>query len=236
MSAGQFLDRRTRDPAFKARQERFAAEEANNRRDYQRAAEPVLSELAALGYNIAAIGDLRSAKVKYDTAVPVLVRWLPRVDDRYVKEDIVRTLSVPWAKAALPTLIEQYRTVEDESGLGLRWAIGNALEVLADDTVFDDVVSLARDRRYGRAREMVVAALGNMRDSRAVALLLELITDDSVAGFAAMGLGKLRAREGRSAVAQLLEHPKPWVRQEAAKALKRIDAKSGNRGESPAGL
>lgn len=185
-----------------------------------------MRELATLGYDLSTIGSLRRGKSRYDAAVPILVRWLPRIGDRYVKEDIIRTLSVPWAKAALPVLIEQYRTADDDQGIGLRWAIGNALEVVADDTVFDDVVSLARDRRYGRAREMVVAALGNMRDRRTVRVLLELVTDDSVAGFAAMALGKLRAQEARPAVEQLLKHPKLWVRKEAAKALKRMEAKS----------
>jgi HEAT repeat protein len=70
---------------------------------------------------------------------------------------------------------------------------------------------------------MVVAALGNMRDPRAVEILLELLADDAVSGYAAMGLGKLRAAVARPFILPLLEHPERWVRQEAAKALKRID-------------
>jgi hypothetical protein len=220
--AKEFLASRAGDPRFIARQHENGAREAENRSSYQNAAAPLLRDLAKLGYVVPTIGALRHGKRRYSDAVPLLARWLPRMDDRYVKEDVVRTLSVPWAKSALPVLLAEYR-VGDKENLGLRWAIGNALEVVADDSVFDDIVELARDPSSGRAREMVVAALGNMRDPRAVEILLELLADDAVSGYAAMGLGKLRAAVARPFILPLLEHPERWVRQEAAKALKRID-------------
>jgi hypothetical protein len=39
--------------------------------------------------------------------------------------------------------------------LGPRWAIGNALEVLANDEIREGLLELAAVRRYGKAREMV---------------------------------------------------------------------------------
>ncbi|MGH3467692.1 MAG: HEAT repeat domain-containing protein, partial [Thermocrispum sp.] len=106
----------------------------------------------------------------------------------------------------------------------LRWAIGNALEVVADDDVFEDLVELARDRRYGRAREMIVVALGNMGDPRAVDVLINLLEDEEVAGHAVVALGKQRAGRARPYVERFLDHPTQWVREAARSALERIDA------------
>jgi HEAT repeat protein len=105
-----------------------------------------------------------------------------------------------------------------------RWAIGNALTVLATDAVFDEIVALARDRRYGRARERVAESLGNMKDDRAVDVLLELLDDEEVSLPAMRGLGRLgpRARRARAKIEPFLQHPEAWVRKDALRALKRI--------------
>jgi hypothetical protein len=46
----------------------------------------------------------------------------------------------------------EFKQVEDETGRGVRWTVGNALEVLWDDSRFDELVALARDESYGKAR------------------------------------------------------------------------------------
>ena len=75
--------------------------------------------------------ELRHSGTKYKSAIPVLLRWLPKVAYSSLKEDIIRTLSVPWAKPeATPILLEEFKNIEDPTGTGLRWVIGNALEVL----------------------------------------------------------------------------------------------------------
>jgi hypothetical protein len=67
----------------------------------------------------------------------------------------------PGAKpdAARP-LIRLFIDLDDDPQSALRWAIGNALDVVADDQVSDDLIDLAADRRYGTARQMIVLALG----------------------------------------------------------------------------
>jgi HEAT repeat protein len=93
--------------------------------------------------------------------------------------------------------------------------LGDALARVADERHFEEVVALAKHRRYGKARELVVLALGNMRDPRAITALLELLSDEEVAGYAIRALGKLRAREARDPIATFLKHPNAWVRTEA---------------------
>jgi len=210
-------------------EEELEREREDNLARYREAAAPVLADLAAAGYAVDTIGALRQAGPKAKDAVPVLAGWLPRVTDDAVRADIVRALGVRWAKAAAPALIEEFRRIPPEpstldGGLpGPRWAVGSALAETATDAVFADLAELARDKRYGRDREMVVLALGNMRTPDAVGVLLDLLQDDDVAGHAVMALGKLRAQRARPAIEALAGHPKSWVRQEVRKALKRLD-------------
>jgi hypothetical protein len=186
---------------------------------------PVLKDLAQVGYHLGSISDLRSGKYKYQVAIPVLMHWLPIVQNRDIKEEIVRALSVPWAKpvAALP-LINEFKQADPDE-LELKWAIGNALSVVADDSVFSEIVELVQDRQHGQAREMLAVALGNMSTAEAVDVLIELLDNNDLVGHALMGLSKLKAEKARIKIDPFLNHPKAWVRSTAKKALYRIDKK-----------
>jgi HEAT repeat protein len=123
---------------------------------------------------------------------------------------------------AAPALIEEFRKAPDPSETGLGWVVGNALSVVADDSVFDEIAALAHDPGYGNARQMIVLGLGRSKDPRAVPLLVGLLGDGDVAVHAVMALGKLRPHGVRPAVERLLDHPQALVRREARKALARL--------------
>lgn len=211
-------------PAEDRERERLAAIHAW-RAQYDSDAAAIIQELRGAGFDVTSVGNLYNRKLHYENAIPILVAWLPRVTNPIVKEDIVRALSVKWARdtAAPKLLVTEFEQAEDMTGAGLRWAIGNALEVLANDEIADGMIKLATDRRYGKAREMVVVGLGKLKDARVADVLLELLAEDEVVGHAVMALGKLRARTARSRIEPLLNHSKPWVRKEAKKALASID-------------
>lgn len=190
---------------------------------------PVVADLVNAGFPVESVWDLFNKRLNYREAIPILLEWLPKISNQGAKEGIVRALSVKWAKPdAAPLLVREFHRVEEPSGGSLRWAIGNALEVVADDTVFDDLVEIVQDSSYGRARQMIAVALGKMKDPRAVDVLLGLLDDEEVTGHAIMALGRLGAQEARPAIEGCLSHPKPWVRKEAKKALAKID-KARNR-------
>lgn len=192
---------------------------------------PIVSELIGAGFQVDVVSDLYHRRLDYRSAIPILLRWLPRISDRGAKEGIVRALSVKWAKPmAAPALIEEFRRASLESEYGLKWAIGSALEVVADDSVFSELVILAGDKGHGRAREMVVAALGKMRDPRAVDVLIELLNDADVAGHALSALRKLAPQRARSYIERFVNHPRTWWRNEAKRALAKID-KAKERGK-----
>lgn len=167
-------------------------------------------------------------RVSYKPAIPVLVEWLQRAEDEVpsaqrakFREGLVRALTVRQARgtAGLPLLREFRRA---DATPDYRWAVGNALEVTSVDEDFGQLAELAADRSFGADRQMAVLALGRMSDPRAVGILIGLLDDETVVGHALMALGRLRAGEAREAIEQRLEHPKPWVRKEAAKALAKL--------------
>lgn len=190
----------------------------------------LVDDLGRAGVSVADLWELVNGDVQYRAAIPVLVDWLEHLDERVsvadrekVREGLVRALTVPAARpSAAPVLLEQFRRVPDPTGLGARWVIGNALAVVADDSVFDELVAIVRDPAFGRARQMVVLGLARSEDRRAVPLLIELLDDEDVAAHAAMALGKLRAGEARSALERHLGSPQPLVRREAKRALAKL--------------
>lgn len=222
-TAAELLAELAHDPEYGARQREQEEQRRRLAQVYRKAAAPLLAELAAAGFDVASVGALRQPGREYRGAVPILLDWLPRIGNPDVREDIVRSLSVPFARpAAAPALVAEFRRTTPAEGT-LRWAIGNGLEVVADDSVYQDVVEIARDRRNGTSREMFVLALGNMSRPDAAEVLMELLDDDEVAGHAIMALHKLKAPRSRHALERFLDHPKPWIRKEARKAIAAID-------------
>jgi hypothetical protein len=153
----------------------------------------------------------------------LLLEWLPQIQDAYIKETIVRALSVPSAKPfAAPVLVEEFRKTPPAQVL-LKLAIGNALSAVADDSVCDDIIELAMERKHGKARQPIVLALGNMQHARAIETAMRLLDDEVVAGHAIMALGRLKAKRSRSLLKPFLRHRRAWIRREAQKAVERID-------------
>ncbi|MBC7252108.1 MAG: HEAT repeat domain-containing protein [Anaerolineae bacterium] len=223
----------------------------------RRAEAPILAELAQVGIHINTLGDLKGpvrldilrevdkrgipreklpeflqrGPVDYRAGISVLLKWLPLVDNLDVKWAIVDALAWKWAKpvAARP-LIEEFRKTPMERW-GFKWSIASALCEVADASVFDDIVELVRDKRHGRAREMLAVALAKTKDPRAVDVLIELLDDEEIAGHAVYALRLLAPPEARSALERFVDHPKTWVRNEAKRALAKIDKKLARSGK-----
>src|SRR4051812_26030880 len=185
------------------------------------------SELEAAGVSNGDVWWLVNTSERYPAAIRVLLEWLAALDERVpaegrelLREGIVRALTVSEARPeAAPLLIDQFRRV---AAPNLRWVIGSALEVVADDSVFDQAAELATQTEYGASRQMIVLGFGRSNKTEAVPLLIELLEDDDVAAHAAIALGRLNATEAQTALERQLENPRPLVRREARKALARI--------------
>ncbi|MGH2829847.1 MAG: HEAT repeat domain-containing protein [Actinomycetota bacterium] len=218
------------DPEFLAQQARrdrdHAVAVARNRTD----AAPLLAHLAAAGFPVSSVAELKQQRDRYRAAIPVLLAWLPRLDNPDVKRDVVGALGVKWAAGdVVGPLLAEFERVKDPTGEGLRWTIGWALSVVATDEALGEILRLAGEKRYGRARQMLVAALGNMKDPRAVAAAREFLRDDLLVAPAIAALRKLNAREARAEVEPFLAHPDAFVRTEARKAIAKFDRANGGR-------
>lgn len=194
---------------------------------YRRESEPILADLRKMNIQLDSLDEMVNGTIDYQIAIPILLEWLHRVSNFDVKETLVRALTVKWAKPiAATSLINEFQKTPQSEEFGLKWAICNAISVVADDSVFDEIVNLVRDRRHGRSREMLAVALGNMKDLRAVEVLVELLDDDEVSGHALIALRKLAPPEAKKAIEPFVDHPKTWIANEAKHALQKIDNKS----------
>jgi len=235
--ARQYLKRETfRDPEMREQLQRHIL-----------IAGPVLEELAALGYQIDSIDDLRHQGKPWKTALPVLLRWLPKIDDPNLKENIVRCLSVPWiGNQATAQLIEEFKKYapilseapnpwvgnqlrelsEDEKKAGpffsLAWAIGNALSIVEVKGFEAQIIELCRNKKYGAARQMLVLGLGRFRSSEAEQTAVELLNDRQVQLHAIDALAKMKSKRALFDLEKLLTDDRAAIRKEARKAITKI--------------
>lgn len=237
LSHKQAVEIALNDPAV--RRAVAAAESPRARQRHQLYAEGargVLGDLAEAGFpGLEEVGDLRRRGMRYDAAVPVLLEWLPRASYLFLCEDIARTLSVAFARRlAAPVFLRLFRdppAVEDPlrpatsepAQEHLRWVIGNGLGIFASPPLADELIELALDRRFGKARFQIVAALPKTKDERVPGVLQGLLDDPAVSAHAIAALGKMRFAAARPAIEAMLASSDKNVRDEAKKALKRID-------------
>lgn len=187
---------------------------------------PILAELAEAGLEAPDLVTLRKSGTRYpEPATEVLVRWLePTTDDPSLQEKLVRALSVPWArKAALPALLQLFTDAPGGTppADSRRWAIGNALDVLATDAVFDEMAALATDPTHGASRQMIVSWLGKTKKhrDRAVDILLDLLDDPDVSGQAVDALARLKDPRSLDALRAMTDDSRGWVRTKARKTV-----------------
>lgn len=227
------------DPAVRravAAAEALSPRVMQRHRLYAESAQGLLGDLAAVGFpGLKEVGELRHRGVRYEEAVPVLLEWLPRASYLMLADDIVRTLSVGFAKGlAAPVFLRLFReppAVEDPLRPAtsepprehLRWVIGNGLGIFAGPSLAGDLIELALDRRFGEARYQIVAALPKTKDERVPGVLVSLLDDPSVCAHAIGALGKMRVDAARPAIEAMLASSDKNVRDQAKKALKRID-------------
>ena len=154
-------------------------------------------ELSEIVFYVDQISDLYNFRINYKSAIPILINWIPKAKNLIIKEALIGAITVPWAKrtSALKMLIDEfYNPLLNDN---LLWVIGNALEVIADDTIFYDLVKIIREKSFGDSRQMVVLALGKMKKHReeAIDVALEVLSTDELSAFAISALSKLKAEK-----------------------------------------
>jgi len=186
--------------------------------------ELVCAALATIGFECQSVYDLINMVSYPAGTLEVLVRELSKAYHPIIREGIIRGLTMPdAAPIALEPLVraflyDDFRDQETE-----KWVIGNALYTMAKPKHCATMLELARDRRHGTARQMIVYGLGRCKSEEAVDTLTSLLDDDDVAGHAIEALRKIGNTRARSAIEPFLKHPRTWWRNAAKKAIAKFD-------------
>jgi HEAT repeat protein len=228
ITAEELLRRLNQDPAFVRRKKEREKQFEDRAEYFKKAEQPLVEALNDAGVSVKSVWDLVNTRQAYAQAIPVLIVHLKYPYPFRVREGIARALTVTYAgEDAYRALVEEYWKPSgsgDVAEQGFKWALGNAISVAADRSRFNEVVKMIRDKRHGSSRAPMVLRLPNLDPSKSIDVLIELLTDDEVAGYAVKALRKLRAKKAVNNIEPLLAHPQEWVRKEASKALAELRA------------
>ncbi|MCA8939846.1 MAG: HEAT repeat domain-containing protein, partial [Planctomycetes bacterium] len=142
----------------------------------------ILEELAGVGYPVRRLADLRDGK-RYRPALEVLLRWFEHAKDDTTKWEVSEYLQVRWAKEeVVPALIREFKLVNPKSRDcgGLKWRYADALESVAYEDCFENLVDLLENYQVGphdngAARKMLCLAIGKTKHPDAADFLLRYV-------------------------------------------------------------
>jgi hypothetical protein len=174
-SEAELIDLLAADPVWKAAREREEAERQRRDEEWRAAEQPLVMDLRAAGVDVESAWDLVNTAEPYPDALPILVEHLPRPYPDRVREGIARALAVRDARFAWDTLRDLYDA--EQAGTDAKHGLAVALSAAADDTVIDDVITLAREDRHGDSRILLLNALERSNAPHAAATLEELASD-----------------------------------------------------------
>jgi hypothetical protein len=163
---------------------------------------------------------------QYPQALPVFLRWFPRVTSLRSKCSIASTLaSVRHRQAEIAKVIlAEYRKLPPELDDHDKELIASTVQRVADDSVFDDLVERIQTRTDPH-RGQCALALGKMRmcRKRAIGLLLQLLDDRELAVYAIHALGDLRSVEALPHICAFAEGPDAELRNAARQVLPSLE-------------
>jgi len=197
--------------------------------------EMVMSRLADEGILCRDLYALEKDPEALQKAGPLLIGLFSQISSFRVKRDLLRAVlrsSVPPQR-----LVEELRNavLEVESGdrdaCSFAWTLGDSLARTANLSVFDDLVELVRDIRFGSTRGMLPHALARIKARReeVVETLLGILNDKDVAPQAMDALGRMKATEAISAIREHVDSADRLTRSEARKTLKKLDNPAGEK-------
>ena len=196
-------------------------------RAFRQAAAPLLEELERAGISTDDFGTfvnrpypgvLEPARFDAAAATPILLRWLPEIQDARVKEAIVRHLETEAARGvATESLTEAFRV----AGEDVQWVIDDTLQAVATK---EALIELAADRRHGHGQAQLFDIPWRVKTDRAQEILVHGLEDPDVALVAGSALRRAVGNEGaRDKLARLTDHANGAVSRAARENLKRAD-------------
>lgn len=221
-TAKDFIDRLHSDPNYR---QRIAEHEANIilRREQFRAAEaPIVNALRGIGEDISSTAELVNTSRSYPAAIPVLVEHLQRPYPPYVLESIVRALTVKEARGvASSALISLFQRLPITGWP--KWEVGNAICMTATELDLDALLRIVMERSHGTDREGVVLAFERLHTPQTDRVMIELLSDPTVARQAAFVAGKRMLPGALTLLEDLSKSSDKLTAKVAKKAIQRIE-------------
>ena len=122
---------------------------------------PIIADLAKVGFEVGSVWDLVNTNKSYSAAIRTLLDHLHRPYHERIRNGIIRALTVREAKGiAGGEILDELRRETDSEN---RWALANALTVVAER---DDMVSidgLLEDPAYDDVSERLSEALTSLQ-------------------------------------------------------------------------
>lgn len=126
-----------------------------------------------------------------------------------------------------PTLVGLFREIWCVDGCVFAWAVGNALETIADRRTYDDVIQLCADASLGMSRQMLFSLLPRMKSDEAYQCALGAVDDPSVRGYAIEAIGRFGRVEALDVLRPLKMDPKLYEHKARATAIRRLERLRG---------
>jgi hypothetical protein len=185
MTAEELMAQLAADPEFVAREAAEEEERLEVEAQLTRAEAPLLRDLKAAGAQLESVWDLVNTCDKYPKFVPILLAHLERDYPDKIREGIARALAVPGARIGWKQLVRLFAAElsldEGNNPSQVKWALHLAIAAAADESVVDELIALAANRRHGHDRSFFVDALFRINDPRARAAIEELEDDPDLA-------------------------------------------------------
>lgn len=150
--------------------------------------QPILQELAGIGYQVESLWDLIDSEEKYTNAIPILLKHLLLPYSDRTRDQLARALAVKEARPAWPVLVEQYCKTPIGTGLvapgdtkelplSAKSGLACALSVTVDESTMPTLISLIKDPAHGASRILLLSPLKKSKNEAAKAVLAELAED-----------------------------------------------------------
>lgn len=173
-TAADLLAKLQSDPVLISKLVEEDAERQRRAEEWERAETPLVEELRTAGFDVKSVWDLVGASIPYSRALPILASHLQRPYPARVREGIARALAVPQSIVFWDILTRLYTEEERKDA---KDGLAAAIAAAADDSVTDDVMSMAANKKNGPSRLLLLSALERAKDLRVIAALMELTAD-----------------------------------------------------------
>jgi hypothetical protein len=194
ITAAELMEKLIAEPDFVAQREQAEQARVDQEAQWRRAEAPLVTALRAAGFSVSSAWDFVNTAEPYPDALPILFEHLERAYPGAIREGIARALAVPESLARWDLLARLYRTERDPRAKdGLAVAIAAA----ADDSVLEDLISLAQDPANGPSRLLLLTALERSIAPRARAALMMLGTDPQLADEVQQILRRSKREKGK---------------------------------------